>query len=89
VAARVFKRIANILDDAGGRTSPSPASLPALFEAEGNVEWRLWNAFSAAADRLNAAIAGRAYRDMFAIWSSYGRRWPRSSTRGRHGHGST
>lgn len=67
-AREVFKRIANILDDAGGKgIAISGQPRPALFEAEGNVEWRLWNAVEAARARLDAAIAAQDYRDMFAI----------------------
>ncbi len=67
-AREVFKRIANILDDAGGKgVAISGEVRPALFEADGNAEHRLWDAFTAAHDRLEAARARQAYRDMFAI----------------------
>ncbi len=67
-AREVFKRIANILDDAGGKgIAISGEVKPALFEADGNVEHRLWNGFGAVSARLDAAVAGQAYRDMFSI----------------------
>lgn len=67
-AREVFKRIANILDDAHGKgIAISGEVKPALFVAADGTEARLWSAFSAVADRLEAAIAGQAYQDMFAI----------------------
>ncbi len=67
-AREVFKRIANILDDAGGKDITISGEVkPALFEADGNVEHRLWSAFVAVTERLDGAIADQAYRDMFAI----------------------
>ncbi|KAB2900653.1 MAG: glycine--tRNA ligase subunit beta, partial [Kofleriaceae bacterium] len=67
-AREVFKRIANILDDAGGKgIAISGEVKPALFAEDGNAEWKLWNAFGAVTERLNAAIAAQEYRDMFAI----------------------
>jgi glycyl-tRNA synthetase beta chain len=67
-AREVFKRIANILDDAGGKGIAISGDVkPSLFVDADNAEWRLWNAFGAVTDRLNQAIANRAYRDMFAV----------------------
>ena len=64
----VFKRIANILDDAHEKAIEISGEVkPAAFVADGNTEHRLWNAFQATTARLEAAIAAQAYRDMFAI----------------------
>lgn len=67
-AREVFKRIANILDDAHGKgIAISGEVKPALFVAPGNTEHRLWDAFTAVAPRLEAARANQAYRDMLAV----------------------
>jgi glycyl-tRNA synthetase beta chain len=67
-AREVFKRIANILDDAGGKGIAISGDVkPGLFAEAGNVEHRLWNAFGGVTERLNAAVANQDYRDMFAI----------------------
>ncbi len=67
-AREVFKRIANILDDAHGKgLEISGEVVPARFVADGNTEHRLWNAFTEVAPRLEAAQAGQAYRAMLAI----------------------
>lgn len=67
-AREVFKRIANILDDAHAKgIAISGEVKPAMFVADGNTEHRLWNAFQGVVDRLDAAQAGQAYRDMLAI----------------------
>ena len=64
----VFKRIANILDDAAGKgIAISGEVRPALFAEAGNAEHRLWDAFAAVTERLDAAVARQEYRDMFAI----------------------
>jgi glycyl-tRNA synthetase beta chain len=68
VAREVFKRIANILDDAHAKgIAISGEVKPALFVADDNTEHRLWRAFGAVGERLAAAQAGQAYRDMLAI----------------------
>ena len=67
-AREVFKRIANILDDAHGKAIAISGEVkPGLFVSEGGSEARLWKAFVDVVDRLNHAIANQAYRDMFAI----------------------
>ena len=67
-AREVFKRIANILDDAAGKgIAISGEVRPALFAEAGNAEHRLWDAFAAVTERLDAAVARQEYRDMFAI----------------------
>jgi glycyl-tRNA synthetase beta chain len=67
VAAReVFKRIANILDDAHGKGLAIPEEVHAdRFVAD--IEHRLWQARTDVQDRLDHARAGGAYRDMVAI----------------------
>jgi glycyl-tRNA synthetase beta chain len=67
-AREVFKRIANILDDAGGKGIAISGDVkPALFAEAGNAEHRLWDAFGSAQARLDAAVANQDYKDMFAI----------------------
>ena len=67
-AREVFKRIANILDDAHGKgLAISGEVKPAMFVAPGNTEHRLWDAFTAVAPRLEAAQAAQAYRDMLGL----------------------
>jgi glycyl-tRNA synthetase beta chain len=67
-AREVFKRIANILDDAGGKgLEISGRVAPERFVADDNVEWRLHRAFEAAAPRLAAAAAAQAYRQVFGL----------------------
>ncbi|HVV86909.1 MAG TPA: glycine--tRNA ligase subunit beta [Kofleriaceae bacterium] len=65
-AREVFKRIANILDDAHGKGLSIPEDVHAdRFVAE--IEHRLWSARTAVQDRLDLARGNGAYRDMFAI----------------------
>jgi glycyl-tRNA synthetase beta chain len=67
-AREVFKRIANILDDAAGKGLAIPAAVdPGRFVAADNAEHRLWQARTAVQARLDQARAAGAYRDMFAI----------------------
>jgi len=67
-AREVFKRIANILDDAAHKGEPMSGEIkPALFVAEGNVEWRLWKAYQAMHERIDAALAAHRYRDLFVL----------------------
>lgn len=64
----VFKRIANIIDDAHEKgLAIAPEVDPGRFVADGNAEHRLWNAFTGVGDRLSAAIANQAYREMLGI----------------------
>ncbi|MEZ4402703.1 MAG: glycine--tRNA ligase subunit beta [Kofleriaceae bacterium] len=66
-AREVFKRIANILDDAHAKgVAISGEVKPALFVAAGNTEHQLWDAFTAAGTRLTQAAAGQDYVDMLA-----------------------
>jgi glycyl-tRNA synthetase beta chain len=65
-AREVFKRIANILDDAHGKGIAIPDDVHAdRFVAD--VERRLWQARLDVQDRLDRARASGAYRDMVAI----------------------
>ena len=67
-AREVFKRIANILDDAHGKAIEISGEVkPALFVSATGSEARLWEACTGVAERLERAIASQAYRDMFAI----------------------
>ena len=67
-AREVFKRIANILDDAHGKgLAISEQVDPARFVAADNVEHRLWKARADVQDRLDRARTAGAYRDMVAI----------------------
>jgi len=67
-AREVFKRIANILDDAHHKGLTISGDVqPDRFVADDNVEHRLWRARTDVADRLERAAATGAYRDMFAI----------------------
>jgi glycyl-tRNA synthetase beta chain len=67
-AREVFKRIANILDDAHGKgIDISGVVKPELFAGPEGSEARLWNAFTAVSERLDAALASHAYPDMFAM----------------------
>ncbi|MBK9032917.1 MAG: glycine--tRNA ligase subunit beta [Myxococcales bacterium] len=67
-ARAVFKRIANILDDAHGKGIEISGEVKqGLFVAPDNSEWRLWNAFAAATARLDAAAAGQDYATTVAI----------------------
>jgi glycyl-tRNA synthetase beta chain len=67
-AREVFKRIANILDDAHGKGERITGEVvPARFVAEGNVEWRLWKALEAMRERIESALAEQRYRDLFVL----------------------
>jgi glycyl-tRNA synthetase beta chain len=74
VAAReVFKRIANILDDARAKKYPISGSVkPHLFAAPDGVEHRLWRAFNERRDRLETALLNEEYKDTFAILAELG-----------------
>jgi glycyl-tRNA synthetase beta chain len=70
-AREVFKRIANILDDARGKNIPvSGEVVPELFVKP--VEHQLWDGFAARRQRLDAALASRHYRDSFQILAELG-----------------
>ena len=74
VAREVFKRIANILDDArakqhlitGDGQARGCSPRPTVREA------RLWSAFCARQDRLQAALDHHQYRDSFAVLAELG-----------------
>ncbi len=67
-AREVFKRIANIVDDAHEKAIAISGEVqPGLFVAEGNAEWKLWKAFGAVTERLDRALATQSYREMFEI----------------------
>jgi len=67
-ARAVFKRIANIVDDAHTKgITFDQTVLPRLFVAADNTEHRLWNAFAAVRDRLDQARQTQSYADMIAI----------------------
>jgi glycyl-tRNA synthetase beta chain len=72
-AREVFKRIANILDDARAKQHLISGDVrPALFVAPGGAEARLWNAFGDRQDRLRGALERRQYRDSFAVLAELG-----------------
>lgn len=62
----LFKRIANILDDAGRKgIVPTGAVDTALFAAADNVEWRLHHAYAEVAPRLEEAGRRGDYQALF------------------------
>ena len=64
-AREVFKRIANIVDDAHGKGERfADAPDPALFAS--GVEHDLWNGYKERHDRIAAAFESLQYRDLFA-----------------------
>jgi glycyl-tRNA synthetase beta chain len=64
-AREVFKRIANILDDAQRKGEAIGAPDPTLFVSP--VERQLWEAFKARSGRVEAAISTRKYRESFQL----------------------
>jgi glycyl-tRNA synthetase beta chain len=73
VAREVFKRIANILDDARAKQYLISGEVkPDRFVASDGAEARLWNAFTARQARLSRALHDREYRDGFAILAELG-----------------
>ena len=67
-ARAVFKRIANILDDAHEKAIEISGDVKeGLFVAEGNTEHNLWRAFTATQARLEAAQTNQAYGELVAI----------------------
>jgi glycyl-tRNA synthetase beta chain len=72
-AREVFKRIANILDDARAKQHAISGDVrPQLFVAPGGAEARLWSAFGDRQDRLRGALERRQYRDSFAVLAELG-----------------
>jgi glycyl-tRNA synthetase beta chain len=73
VAREVFKRIANILDDAKAKQHLISGEVkPGAFVSAGGAEARLWNAFTERQDRLSHALEHRQYRDSFAVLAELG-----------------
>jgi glycyl-tRNA synthetase beta chain len=69
----VFKRIANILDDAKAKQHMISGEVkPALFVSTDGAEARLWNAFSSRRSSLESALANKRYRDSFAVLADIG-----------------
>mgnify|MGYP001614333624 CR=1 FL=1 len=67
-AREVFKRIANILDDAHGKGEPISGEVkPALFVAPDNAEHRLWRAHQAVRDGVAQCLAEQRYRQLFEL----------------------
>lgn len=67
-AREVFKRIANILDDARMKDIAVTGRVePARFVAEGNVEWKLFHAFQQIEPRLRDAVHQQDYRRLFGL----------------------
>jgi glycyl-tRNA synthetase beta chain len=64
-AREVFKRIANILDDAKQKGEAFDVPDPKRFVSP--AETRLWDAFSQRSGRIHNAIATRKYRDSFQL----------------------
>jgi glycyl-tRNA synthetase beta chain len=72
-AREVFKRIANILDDARAKQHlMSGAVKPALFVSSDGAEARLWRAFTERTARLQSALDAHQYRDSFAVLAELG-----------------
>jgi glycyl-tRNA synthetase beta chain len=72
-AREVFKRIANILDDARAKQHLISGDVkPALFVTGDGAEARLWNAFTERTARLRSALDRHQYRDSFAVLAELG-----------------
>ena len=72
-AREVYKRIANILDDARAKQYLISGEVkPGLFVAGGGAEARLWNAFTDRQARLHSALEHHQYRDSFAVLAELG-----------------
>jgi glycyl-tRNA synthetase beta chain len=72
-AREVFKRIANILDDAKAKHYLITGEVkPALFASSDGVEARLWRAFCDRRARLAAARIEHRYRDAFTVLAELG-----------------
>jgi len=69
----VFKRIANILDDARAKQELVPSQVnPSLFMSSDGVEARLWNAFVERKARLDDSLTRSRYRDCFTVLAELG-----------------
>jgi glycyl-tRNA synthetase beta chain len=72
-AREVFKRIANILDDARAKQHLISGEVkPGAFVSGDGAEARLWNAFTARQARLRSALERHQYRDSFAVLAELG-----------------
>lgn len=72
-AREVFKRIANILDDARAKRHLISGEVkPGAFVSSDGAEARLWHAFSERQARLAAALDHHRYRDGFAVLAELG-----------------
>jgi glycyl-tRNA synthetase beta chain len=72
-AREVFKRIANILDDARAKQHLISGEVkPAAFVSASGAEARLWNAFTERQARLSRALEHHQYRDSFAVLAELG-----------------
>jgi glycyl-tRNA synthetase beta chain len=72
-AREVFKRIANILDDARAKRHLISGEVkPGSFVSSDGVEARLWKAFTERQARLGAALDRHRYRDSFAVLAELG-----------------
>jgi glycyl-tRNA synthetase beta chain len=72
-AREVFKRIANILDDARAKQHLISGEVkPRLFVSADGAEARLWNAFTDRNARLHSALEFHQYRDSFAVLAELG-----------------
>lgn len=72
-AREVFKRIANILDDARAKQHLISGEVkPRLFASGDGAEARLWNAFGERQARLAGALEHHQYRDSFAVLAELG-----------------
>jgi glycyl-tRNA synthetase beta chain len=65
-AREVFKRIANILDDASAKGIAVEGSVSeGTFVAD--AERRLWSELARMRDRIDTAVGGQRYRDLFGV----------------------
>jgi len=72
-AREVFKRIANILDDARAKQYLISGEVkPGAFVSRDGAEARLWGAFTQRHDRLARALEHHQYRDSFAVLAELG-----------------
>ncbi|HEX2686012.1 MAG TPA: glycine--tRNA ligase subunit beta, partial [Kofleriaceae bacterium] len=72
-AREVFKRIANILDDARAKEYLISGEVkPDLFVSGDGAEARLWKAFTDRQARLGEALARHQYRDSFVVLAELG-----------------
>ncbi|HEX8108277.1 MAG TPA: glycine--tRNA ligase subunit beta, partial [Kofleriaceae bacterium] len=72
-AREVFKRIANILDDARAKQHLISGEVkPGAFVSASGAEARLWNAFTERQARLSRALEHHQYRDSFAVLAELG-----------------